>query len=53
MLWEMTGIAAKDIVIVIGVDDELEAQVFVERPSNYIEKAADMVRSYHQLYGKK
>lgn len=53
MLWEMTGIAVKDIVIIIGVDDELDPQVFVERPSNYIEKAADMVRSYHQLYGNK
>lgn len=53
MLWEMTGIAAKDIVVVIGVDDELDPQVFVERPSNYIEKAADLVRSYHQLYGNK
>lgn len=53
MLWEMTGIGVKDIVIVIGVDDELDAQVFVERPSNYIEKAADLVRSYHKLYGNK
>ena len=53
MLWEMTGIGVKDIVVIIGVDDENEAQVFVERPSRYIEKAADMVRSYHQLYGKK
>lgn len=50
MLWEMTGIGVKDIVIIIGVDDELESQVFVERPSNYIEKAADLVRSYHQMY---
>jgi len=50
MLWEMTGIGVKDIVIVIGVDDELDAQVFVERPSNYIEKAADLVKSYHKLY---
>lgn len=50
MLWEMTGIGVKDIVIIIGIDDELEPQVFVERPSNYIEKAADLVRSYHKLY---
>ena len=50
MLWEMTGIGVKDIVVVIGVDDELDPQVFIERPSNYIEKAADLVRSYHKLY---
>ena len=53
LLWEMSVIAVKVIVIVIGVDDELDAQVFVERPANYIEKAADMVRSYHQMYGNK
>jgi genome maintenance exonuclease 1 len=45
MLWEMTGILVKDIVIIIGVDDSLEAQVFRERPQNYL------VRSYHQMYG--
>ena len=50
MLWEMTGIGVKDIVIVIGVDDEIDPQVFIERPSNYIEKAADLVKSYHKLY---
>jgi hypothetical protein len=51
MLWEMTGILVKDIVIIIGVDDSLEAQVFRERPQNYLEKAVDLVRSYHQMYG--
>ena len=51
MLWEMTGIHVKDIVIIIGVDDSLDAQVFVERPQRYLEKAADLVRSYHQMYG--
>ena len=51
MLWEMTGILVKDIVIIIGVDDSLEAQVFRERPQNYLEKATDLVRSYHQMYG--
>lgn len=50
MLWEMTGIGVKDVVVVIGVDDEIDAQIFVERPANYIEKAADLVRSYHKLY---
>lgn len=52
MLWEMTGILVKDIVIIIGVDDEIDSQVFVERPSNYIEKAVDQVKSYHKMYGQ-
>lgn len=51
MLWEMTGILAKDIVIIIGVDDSLEPQIFIERPQRYLEKAADLVRSYHQMHG--
>ena len=49
--WEMTGILVKDIVIIIGVDDSLESQIFVERPQRYLEKAVDLVRSYHQMYG--
>ena len=51
MLWEMTGILVKDIVIIIGVDDSLESQVFVERPQRYLEKAVDLVRSYHKMHG--
>lgn len=51
MLWEMKGILVKDIVIIIGVDDSLESQVFVERPQRYLEKAVDLVRSYHKMYG--
>jgi genome maintenance exonuclease 1 len=50
MLWEMTGIGAKDIVVIIGVDDELQAQTFNEKSSNYLEKAADMVKSYHKMH---
>ena len=51
MLWEMTEILVKDIVIIIGVDDSLESQIFIERPQRYLEKAVDLVRSYHKMYG--
>jgi genome maintenance exonuclease 1 len=51
MLWEMTDILVKDIVIIIGVDDSLESQIFIERPQRYLEKAVDLVRSYHKMYG--
>ena len=51
MLWEMTDILVKDIVIIIGVDDSLESQIFVERPQRYLEKAVDLVRSYHKMHG--
>lgn len=49
MLWEMTGIMAKQVVIIIGIDSEPDAQVFKVNPSDYIEKAAQMVRDYHDL----
>lgn len=49
MLWEMTGIMAKQIVIIIGIDSEPEAQVFKVNPADYIEKAAQMCRDYHDL----
>jgi genome maintenance exonuclease 1 len=49
MLWEMTGIMAKQIVIIIGIDSEPEAQVFKVNPSDYIEKAAQMCRDYHDV----
>lgn len=49
MLWEMTGIMAKQVVIIIGIDSEPECQVFKVNPSDYIEKAAQMCRDYHDL----
>lgn len=49
-LWEMTGIMAKQIVVMIGVDQLNTPQVFVEKPSTYLEKAADLVDSYHRMY---
>ena len=50
MLWEMSGLMAKQIVIIIACDDSDEAQVFVESPSNYIEKARDICEQYHRKY---
>jgi len=50
MLWEMTGIQAKRIVLIIGVDDSNVAQVFIEDPRHYLPKAVDQVKSYHQRF---
>jgi genome maintenance exonuclease 1 len=50
MLWEMTGIVADQIVIIIAVDDNPEPQVFIERPKNYIDKACETVKRYHQIH---
>lgn len=50
MLWEMTEIIADQIVIIIAVDDNPTPQVFVERPRNYISKARDVVKRYHETF---
>jgi genome maintenance exonuclease 1 len=47
MLWEMTGMMAKQCVIIIAVEEEPEAQVFIVKPREYLEKAAALCRAYH------
>jgi len=47
MLWEMTGMMAKQCVIIIAVEEEAEAQVFIVKPREYLEKAATLCRAYH------
>ena len=48
MLWEMTGKLAKNVVVIIAVDEETQPQVFIESPKDYIERAISMVKSYHK-----
>lgn len=48
MLWEMTGMLAKNVVVIIAIDEETQPQVFVESPKDYVEKAISMVNSYHK-----
>ena len=47
MLWEMTGMLAQQLVIIIAVDEEPMPQVFIVKPREYLEKAADLCRTYH------
>jgi hypothetical protein len=46
MFEEMTGIPIDQIVIVIGVENEDEAQVFVEKRDNWIFKMIDTIKLY-------
>jgi genome maintenance exonuclease 1 len=48
MFWEMTGILTKKIVVVIAVEEETEAQVFVRNPADYILKAQSRAKLFHQ-----
>lgn len=49
MLWEMTGIMATQLVVIIAVDEEPEPQVFIVKAKQYLEKAAALCREYHAL----
>ena len=48
---ELTGIIAKNIVILISVDDG-ENQVFVKETTDYIEKTIKKIKEYYKLYHK-
>jgi genome maintenance exonuclease 1 len=48
MLWEMTGLMAKQCVIIIAVDEEPMPQVFIVKPREYLKKAAALCRAYHK-----
>lgn len=48
MLWEMTGMMAQQCVVIIAVDEEPNAQVFIVKPREYLEKAAALCRAYHK-----
>lgn len=50
MFWEMTGIMHPTIVIAISVEEEDEAQIFVEKASNYIDKAKKLCETYHKKF---
>jgi genome maintenance exonuclease 1 len=47
MLWEMTGMMATQLVVIIAVDEEPVPQVFVVKSREYLEKAAALCRAYH------
>ncbi len=51
MLWEMTQIHHPTIVIAISVEEEEQAQIFVENASDWISKARDRCKRYHSFYG--
>jgi hypothetical protein len=48
MLYEMTGLLCKQIVIVITIEEENEAQIFVEKTENYMKAVLEMCRKYHE-----
>lgn len=51
MFEERTGIPINRLVIIIGVDDEINAQVFVKKRDDYVEEFMDVRSDYKKLYG--
>lgn len=49
MLYELTGIMCKQIVICIAIEEENQPQVFVEKVADWIPKAIARSKKYHQL----
>lgn len=49
MYHELTGILAKQIVIIIAVDDGLP-QVFVKKTKDYLEPTIKKIKDYYRLY---
>lgn len=46
MFEERTGIAVPNIVVIIGVDEEVNAQVFVENRNKYIDPLLKVIKDY-------
>ena len=53
MFEERTGIAVNDIVILIGVDGEVEPQLFVKKRDDYIDLAIHKVREYEKIHSQR
>jgi ATP-dependent exoDNAse (exonuclease V) beta subunit len=51
MYEELTGIRLEQIVILIGIDDEKESQVFVEQRSNYEDLVRDILKQFFHDFG--
>ena len=47
MFWERTGILHSQIVVMISVEEEDKAQIFVENATKYLNKAKQICESFH------
>jgi len=47
MFWERTGILHPQLVIMIAVEEENKAQIFIESATNYLAKAKQICEQFH------
>lgn len=52
MLYERTGLLYPNIVVAIGVDALPQAQVFVRKAKDYLPKAKQICKEYHERFEK-
>ena len=48
MMWERTGVICKNLVVIIGVEMASEPQVFIEDTKNWIPRAMELCKTFHQ-----
>jgi hypothetical protein len=49
MYEEMTGVQAKQIVVLISVDGEMQPQVFVKNRRDYIPELANKIKEFRGI----
>ena len=52
MFYEMTGLLASQLVIIMGVDGEKESLVFIEKSKDWLDQFIDVRQTYRELYEK-
>jgi len=52
MFYELTGLIAKQLVIIMGVDGEREPSVFIEKSKDWIDQFIVVRQTYRELYEK-
>ena len=50
MLWERTGLRHNQLVVIIGVEHSLEAQVFIDDVRNWIPEASKICKDFHKKF---
>lgn len=48
MFWERTGIMCPQLVVMIAMESEYKAQIFIQDVNDWIDKAFDICRLYHE-----
>lgn len=48
MFWEMTGIICKQLVIMIGIEEGLHGQIFIDKTTNWLSEAQNVCNEFYR-----